>query len=235
MKRIVRGDTGGGATDFYGIAYHGQASTHLDALCHVWDNNGMWNGRNPDEVITFDGAQWGSVEHWKDGIITRGVLLDVPRHRGEPFVTMDKPIHGWELEDIAKAEGITMEPGDALLVYGGRDNWDRVNPTWGSDPQGRPGLHASCLKFIRESDCCLLVWDMMDFMPNGYEFRGQCTVPSSHTVLACSTMPCCNPSPRYVPRRDATSSCSPSLRCASSAAPARRSIRSPCFNDWERP
>ena len=40
---------------------------------------------------------------------------------------------------------------------------------WGSDPAGRPGLHASCLKFLRESDCCLLVWDMMDFAPNGYD------------------------------------------------------------------
>jgi kynurenine formamidase len=119
-------------------------------------------------VITFDGAIWGSVEHWKEGIVTRGVLLDVPRHRGEAFVTMDKPIHGWELEDVARAEGIALEPGDALVVYGGRDNWDTVNPIWGSDPAGRPGLHASCLKFIRESDCCLLVWDMMDFMPNGY-------------------------------------------------------------------
>jgi hypothetical protein len=76
MKRLVRGETGGGAIDYYGISYHGQASTHLDALCHVWDSNGMWNGRNPDEVITFEGAQWGSVEHWKEGIITRGVLLD---------------------------------------------------------------------------------------------------------------------------------------------------------------
>ena len=62
-----------------------------------------------------------------------------------------------------------MEPGDALIVYGGRDHWDQVNPIWGSDPRGRPGLHASCLKFIRQSDCCLLVWDMMDFMPNGYD------------------------------------------------------------------
>ena len=40
---------------------------------------------------------------------------------------------------------------------------------WGSDPTGRAGLHASCLKFLRESDCCLLVWDMMDFMPNTYD------------------------------------------------------------------
>ena len=169
MKRNPRGDTGGSAIDFYGISYHGTATTHLDALCHVWDHNGMWNGRKPDDTITFDGARWGSVEHWKEGIITRGVLLDVPKFRGQPFVTFEDPIHGWELEDVAKSQGITMEPGDALIVYGGREAWNEVNPTWGTTDIPRPGLHASCLKFIRESDCCLLVWDMMDFQPNGYD------------------------------------------------------------------
>ena len=169
MKRHQRGTTAGAAVDYYGIAYHGQATTHLDALCHVWDQNGMWNGRDPDNVITFDGAKWGSVEHWKEGIITRGILLDVPKHRKEHFVTHENPIHGWELEDIAKSAGIKLEPGDAICVYGGREKWNEVNPTWGSDPAGRPGLHASCLKFLRESDCCLLVWDMMDCAPNGYD------------------------------------------------------------------
>ena len=106
----------------------------------------------------------------RDSIITRGVLLDVPKHRGEPYVTQEKPIHGWELEDIAKEQGINMEPGDALVVYGGREKWNEAgNPLWGSDRDLRPGLHASCLKFIKESDCCVLVWDMMDHTPNGYD------------------------------------------------------------------
>ena len=170
MQRVSRGEHEGYAGDYYGIAYHGTSTTHLDALCHTWNADGMWNGRNPDDVITMNGATWGSVEHWKEGIITRGVLLDVPRHRREPFVTQDKPVHGWELEDISKEQGITMEPGDALIVYSGREKWDEAgNPIWGSDSQARPGLHASCLKFIRQSDCCLLVWDMMDLTPNGYE------------------------------------------------------------------
>ena len=170
MKRVARGEHAGYYGDFYGIYYHGTATTHLDALCHVWNEDGMWNGRHPDDAANMDGALWGSVDHWKEGIITRGVLLDVPKHRGEPYVTMEKPVHGWELEDIAKEQGVTMEPGDALLVYSGREKWDQDgNPLWGSDPAARPGLHASCLKFIRESDCCLLVWDMMDFTPNGYD------------------------------------------------------------------
>ena len=181
MKRNAREPGGGSAVDYYGVSYHGQANTHLDALCHVWDENGMWNGRRPGDVITYDGATWGSIEHWKEGISTRGVLLDVPRHRGEPFVTMDRPIHGWELEDIAQAQGITLAPGDAVAVYGGREKWGEVNGIWGGDPAGRPGLHASCLKFLRESDCCLLVWDMMDFMPQ--RLRYSLERPRRHLCL----------------------------------------------------
>src|SRR5690349_10663136 len=96
MRTVPRG-TGGFAADYYGIFYHGVASTHIDALCHTWDDEAMWNGRDPKKEITFDGATFGSVEHWADGIITRGVMLDVPRHRGAPCVTQDTPIHGWEL------------------------------------------------------------------------------------------------------------------------------------------
>jgi hypothetical protein len=96
---------GGGVVDYYGITYHGYVATHVDALCHVWNQDGLWNGRNPKEQITPTGARWGAIHHWHDGITTRGVLLDVPKHRGEPFVTQEKPVHGWELEAIAKAEG----------------------------------------------------------------------------------------------------------------------------------
>jgi kynurenine formamidase len=169
MKVNPRG-SGASVVDYYGISYHGQASTHLDSLCHVWDENGMWNGRKPSEEIGFDGVSWGAITNWKTGIITRGVLLDVPRFRGEPFVTLEKPIHGWELAEVARAQGVRLEPGDAVCVYGGREAWDRdgSNGVWGSGTS-RPGLHASCLPFIRGSDVSLLVWDMMDHMPNGYD------------------------------------------------------------------
>jgi kynurenine formamidase len=175
MKIIERGEDAGFSADFYGIFYHGIASTHLDALCHTWDENGMWNGRDPGQEITFDGATFGGVEHWKNGLITRGVLLDVPKHRGEPYVTFDKPVHGWELEDIAKAEGLTLEPGDAVVVYSGREHMQAEHPGEYYQPSldifmpERPGLHASCLPFLHDNDIAILVWDMMDFTPNGYD------------------------------------------------------------------
>ena len=174
MKTLPRGK-GGFAADYYGIFYHGVASTHIDALCHTWDDDAMWNGRDPKKEITFDGATFGSIDHWADGIITRGVMLDVPRHRGVLCVTQDRPVHGWELEEILVKRNITLAPGDAICVYAGRDQWQAQNPNraysvpFGQGPLDRPGLHISCLPFLRDHDVSLLVWDMLDHLPIGYD------------------------------------------------------------------
>jgi kynurenine formamidase len=168
MKTMPRG-SGGFAADFYGTFYHGWSFTHLDALCHTWDEQGMWNGRDPAREITFDGATFGGVEHWRHGIITRGVLLDVPRHRGEPYVPQERPVHGWELTEIAKAQGLVIEPGDAVAVHSGREAWQAAHPDRAYGPEPRPGLHVSCLPFLRDHDVAVLVWDMMDLVPNGYD------------------------------------------------------------------
>ena len=174
MRSLPRGN-GGFAADYYGIFYHGVASTHIDALCHTWDDEAMWNGRDPKKEIGFDGAAFGSIDHWADGIVTRGVMLDVPRHRGTTHVTQDAPVHGWELEDILTARKITLQPGDAVCVYSGRDAWQAANPDlsygrpFGGGPQERPGLHISCLPFLRDHDVSMLVWDMLDHLPIGYD------------------------------------------------------------------
>jgi len=165
----LRGNGGGGATDYYGISYHGYQATHIDALCHVWDEGGMWGGRNPEVEIRPQGTRWGGIEHWRDGIITRGVLLDVVRHRGGAHATAATPVHGWELEDVAKAQGVTLAPGDALLVYSGRELFHRLTPDWNPYAGERPGLHMTCLPFIRDNDVALLGWDLMDASPNEYD------------------------------------------------------------------
>lgn len=169
VQVLDRPPNGGAAVDYYGVYYHGTATTHIDAMCHVWNEDGMWEGRDPSEELTFDGARHGTVDEWSDGIITRGVLLDVPKHRGRPYVTQDEPVHGWELEDIAGKQGVALEPGDAVMVYSGREAYARDHGgVWGGGAE-RPGLHASCLPFLRDNDVSILGWDMMDLMPNGYD------------------------------------------------------------------
>jgi kynurenine formamidase len=175
MKRLPRGETGGSAEDFVMMGCHGTSSTHMDALCHVWAEDGMWNGRDPDREITFDGASFGDINQMGGGVITRGVLLDVTQYRGVPYVTYDEPVHASELKAVAAASGTVIEPGDAVAVHCGRERWDRENMPWGSGivdgpvfkrGEVRAGLHTDCIQFLRDVDASVLLWDMMDLYPN---------------------------------------------------------------------
>jgi kynurenine formamidase len=167
----------GEASDEVTAAWHSPVLTHIDALCHVWDGDGMWNGRDPREAVTTAGTTWGGVEHWRDGFICRGVLLDVPGYRGVPCVMQERPVHGAELASIAAAQQVEVRPGDAVIVYSGLEAWEDAHGVM--DPARRPGLHASCLPVIRDWDCALLVWDMQDLTPSGYEVAAW----SMHGVL----------------------------------------------------
>ena len=172
-------DGAGSARDYLGVSCHGVAMTHLDALCHVWDEHGGWNGRSPESLLGDDGVQWGSIDVWSDGIVTRGVFVDVPAHRGTDHVTIDEPVSGEELAEIVAKLDPGPRPGDALLVYCGRESWVQAHGPWGAPPRGwntatdphvpRPGLDASVVPVLKELDCSLLVWDMMDAYPSHEE------------------------------------------------------------------
>lgn len=172
MKRVDMPNGEGAAFEYVGISCHGFTVTHIDALCHVWDKNGSWENTDPDENLTFDGGKHGTVDAWSEGILTRGVLLDIPKLRGTSHVDIDSPVHGWELEDAAEKQGVTIEPGDAVFVYCGREEHEKTNRgmyATGSDADSiRPGLHASCLPFIRENDIAVFGGDMEDSAPNDY-------------------------------------------------------------------
>jgi kynurenine formamidase len=185
---IDRGNGAGAAMDHFGLSYHGFETTHLDALCHVWQDGVMWNGRTPDDEIHADGVTFGDVDQWRDGIVTRGVLADVAAARGASYITPDEPVHGWELERLLVEQGTPPEPGDALLVHSGRAAWNREHPAWETlgprwdqleDGGVRPGLHASCMEFIRDHDIAVLMWDMLDLSPSGYAYSW-----SVHNVIS---------------------------------------------------
>ena len=167
----VEGAPVGAAGDYFGIYHHGMTMTHLDALCHFWYKGEMYNGRDPEREIAFTGATFGSIDVWANGIVTRGVLIDIPRLRGGAFVTRETPIQGWEIEEAAEAEGVELLPGDAVVLYAGRERWQAANPDtpYGIHPAPWPGAHASCLPVLRDLDAALLVWDMLDHNPSGYE------------------------------------------------------------------
>jgi kynurenine formamidase len=165
--RINDRGAGRSVVDYYGFMYHGVTVTHVDALCHIWDQHGMWNGRDPAQEIDTSGARFADITAFGNGLITRGVLLDVPRYRRGAHVTPDRPVDGPELEAIAKSQGVAVEPGDALLIHSGRETFVRESKAaYGSAADSRPGLHTSCARFIRDRDVSILGWDMMDARPD---------------------------------------------------------------------
>jgi len=155
------------SVDYVGLLFHGYATTHVDALCHVFWEGQMYNGK-PSSMVTSVGARAGAVDAWKDGIVTRGVLIDIPKFRNEPFVTLEKPVRGWEVEAAAAAQGTPLRPGDAVLVYSGRPAFYAANPSLVPGTEPSPGLHTDVAPVLKRNDAAILGWDMMDARPSGY-------------------------------------------------------------------
>jgi kynurenine formamidase len=161
-------DPRGIAQDYIGVACHGFVDTHIDALCHVYSIDGqLYNGRSSSEVTSL-GARTCSIEHWRDGITTRGVLYDIPRLRGVDYVTLDDPVQGWELEDAAKEQGVQSRTGDAVLVCCGREEYFAANSDAPNHMGSKPGLHPSVLEFLYEHNAALLGSDFDEAPDQGY-------------------------------------------------------------------
>ena len=120
------------------IEYHGGRLSHFDALCHVSYNGKLYNGLNFKEVVTERGCSKLSVNSARDGIVTRGVLLDLPGQR-----VRRQDVEGWE-----KKTGIKIGPGDALLLRSRRPG---AAPAFGS-----AGYDPSLIPFLKERDIALL-------------------------------------------------------------------------------
>jgi hypothetical protein len=87
-----------------------QCGTQWDALSHVWYDDKLYNGY-PSECITSFGASKNSIDQVdKKGVMSKGVLLDVANHRGLDHLPGAEPITPADLDAVAKAEGVTVEP-----------------------------------------------------------------------------------------------------------------------------
>ena len=140
VRSVFDMDTEGGYFwERYEIEYHGGAVSHLDALCHVAYNGKVYNGRNFEDVASIeDGCTQMGIVNLQDGLVTRGVLIDMP---GKAVRRQD--IEAWEAET-----GITISAGDALFLRTGRD----VGQTG--------GYHPSLMPFFKERDIALLGADV---------------------------------------------------------------------------
>jgi kynurenine formamidase len=158
----------GYGADFVALAPHGYSTSHVDALCHIFHEGRLYNG-HPIERVTARGALALGIESMCDGIVSRGVLLDVPRASGRVWLEPGEAILPEALERAEAAAGLRVEAGDVLLVRTGRFALRAERGPW--NPHERlAGLHAACLPWLHARGVAALGGDgVSDVVPSGVE------------------------------------------------------------------
>jgi len=149
------------ARDHLSLDVHGLWTTHVDALSHMFVNGRMYGGRPASEVRS-DGARSNTVLSMADGVIGRGVLLDVARALGVDYLDGTDVVTVADLEATEAAQGVRVGPGDVLLVAWGREARRSSSRRF----DGFSGLHPECLPWLAEREVAVLGSDgISDPMP----------------------------------------------------------------------
>ena len=163
------GSLSGSTGDFFATEVHGFERTHLDALCHFFYKGTMYNGVDA-ALISSARAGALTVEAACDGLVSRGVLLDIPRVRGVDWLELGDPVMTADLEAAERFAGVRVGSGDILLVrtgYGMRR--ERLGPLpWTN--RSKPGLHVETLPWLHEREVAALGGDGdSDMLPSPIE------------------------------------------------------------------
>ncbi len=156
------------SADCFAIAPHGVANTHIDALCHVFHNE-MYNGY-PSSDVAAQGALNGAIHSIKNGIVSRGVLIDIPPLKNRDCLEPGEAVTSADLEAAEQTGRFKVEEGDVLFVRTGRHVRQKTQGTRDVLQDGLAGLGAACLPWIHERKVAVLDCDgVSDVVPSGYD------------------------------------------------------------------
>jgi len=142
------------AMDQIGMNIHGNADTHIDALSHVIYDGRLYNNR-PADIVSDTGAAELSIAAAADGIVGRGVLLDVPRARGVPWLEPGDHVTASDLAAAERDQQVQVGQGDLVFVrVGHRLRRFQLGPWDAAD--ARAGLHPAVLEYAADRKIALL-------------------------------------------------------------------------------
>ncbi|HET7342815.1 MAG TPA: cyclase family protein [Methylomirabilota bacterium] len=147
-----------GAAEFIGMVFHGYTITHVDTPAHYFWNGRMYNGRPCNLVTSREGARAEAVDLLRDGVVSRGVLLDVAAVKGR-WLDAGEGVLPEDLEAAEKAQNVRVEPGDVLLVRTGYYARRRAEGPRSPLRDGSPAVHVASLPWIRERSVAMLGTD----------------------------------------------------------------------------
>jgi kynurenine formamidase len=173
-----------GANDTLFIQYHGFVHTHMDTFCHRAYKGLMYNGM-PMTSVTDAGCTMGSILNFKDGIVTRGVLMDIPRLKGVDYLEPGTRIMPEDLDAWVKKANLKIQPGDVVLIRTGR--WARRDAKGPWNTAQLAGLYITCARWLHQHDAAILGSDAAeDVHPSGVD---QIAEPIHALVLVAMGMP----------------------------------------------
>ena len=144
------------------VYFHGITFSHLDGLCHVFYKDQLYNGRDYREVVTEDGCSRMGTTAMKNGLVTRGILVDMPRLKGLPYLEPGTKLYQEDIEAWEEHAGVRLSSGDALLLRTGR--W-ALRAERGATRE-MSGWDASVMPFMAERDIALLGADSVHEAPD---------------------------------------------------------------------
>lgn len=135
------------AGDAFSMDLHGDAHSHLDALCHVGFAGRVYNGVALGDAIDADGARVQDVRVASDGIVTRGVLLDLPRWRQTQWIEPGEAVFPEEILAAESSAGVMLGRGDLLFLRTGHSHRRSVLGPWDAE-NSKAGFHISVLELL---------------------------------------------------------------------------------------
>jgi kynurenine formamidase len=148
------------------IACHGFSITHLDAVGHVFFEGQMYNRRSAYDGVTASGMTANSIMAMRDGVVTRGVFLDVAGARGVDWLEPGDGVTPNDLEQAERRAGLTVASGDALFVRVGLGAREAVQGP--EDPTVRAGVTPSCTEWLHAREVAVFSGDCVDQIPSGF-------------------------------------------------------------------
>ena len=145
---------GGTAVEVTSFAFHGVTITHLDGLSHMFWDGRMYNGRPAGLVTAAGGAGHHAVTAFRDGIVTRGVLMDVPALDGRPWLDEGEGVFPEHLEAAEARQGVRVRAGDAVLLRTGKGR--RLREEAERPPRSAGGWHAASLPWLHEREAAVI-------------------------------------------------------------------------------
>lgn len=162
-------DAAGHAMDLYTIWYHGSVITHIDSLCHYSYENKIYNGFDRSRIADGVGCPSNGVENQKDGIMTRGILVDLPLMKKVPYLAEGTPVTVADLEAWERFAHVKIRAGDAVFLRTGRWAQRAEKGAW-NVARSAAGFHASVMPWLKQRDVALLGNDAVnDVQPSGVD------------------------------------------------------------------